>query len=783
MQLLGLVLDYCPFRTREATNSVEQQDLSNTGKPFKFLERSANKQTVLIFSFTIRNSIGEKLTKQQTLKVSSGRKAEPLILDCDFLSTIALSQNIDNCAGVGNIKKDSDMTTTPTSTKLTAYTQEPQLHITIKESSHQSTSSLDTSQTGESITDTQSSDLLPTHGSLKILLNQNTLLPKVNGNVGSSTCNNSGVGVSNWYYIKERSPLFQSSALLSPDNLLKGNSQLAHIKMRISLNFDHVLNLSIYQPFQQMLETKLSGDLNGKSALEIILLFQNLSLDQEKLCKSLMKVMLYSGQIREFTRTLAVKYLSQGHDVNTLFRSQTMTTKVIHELMKFVGKSYLKSTLKKLIDIIMKEKKCCEVDPSKLKNKDDLEPNTRNLMLYAELAFTDMVDSCQKCPTLLQEIFSDLKELVLTFYPGRTDVQRLTISSFLVMRFFATAILNPKQYGLVKEQPKDDVNRTLLLVSKILQKVTNSVVSGRSLINKEPWLTPILNRFENESHQNSMIQFLDMISHSSDLTKSEQVDDNIMGILKDGYVVERHNRSERLRTFKRFISTKHRYLVLHPNELCWQKKKDTGESEIKGTLCLEDITDVSTLNSDDNTFKVATSQKEVTFQTKTLIERNDWLIHIQKQQHRQAMKTMSQTDVIEIADIDIERELEIIHTLLYKKIKELKQYDVSCGNVIGIDNKLTAEDHKQILVNNIPEPIIDQLYLDKTNSEWLSNCKSFKGICSDIIQMIEKIEKEHTYTIGKILNSSKVAPDKIKDEFYNDENYLLLASRIKGNAK
>lgn len=75
----------------------------------------------------------------------------------------------------------------------------------------------------------------------------------------------------------------------------------------------------------------------------------------------------------------------------------------------------------------------------------------QNLILYAETAFSRVVDSNHRCPQALRDTFADLREVVNARFPGRIDVQRLALSSFLIMRFFAAAILNPKLFGIKRE--------------------------------------------------------------------------------------------------------------------------------------------------------------------------------------------------------------------------------------------------------------------------------------------------------------------------------------------
>jgi hypothetical protein len=77
----------------------------------------------------------------------------------------------------------------------------------------------------------------------------------------------------------------------------------------------------------------------------------------------------------------------------------------------------------------------------------------RNITVYAELAFSRVVDSFKRCPQALRELFAELRNVVEQYFPGREDVARLALSSFLIMRFFAAAILNPKLFALKLETP------------------------------------------------------------------------------------------------------------------------------------------------------------------------------------------------------------------------------------------------------------------------------------------------------------------------------------------
>ena len=50
-------------------------------------------------------------------------------------------------------------------------------------------------------------------------------------------------------------------------------------------------------------------------------------------------------------------------------------------------------------------------------------------------------------------VFAELRCVVQQFFPGRQDIARLALSSFVIMRFFAAAILNPRLFALKRESP------------------------------------------------------------------------------------------------------------------------------------------------------------------------------------------------------------------------------------------------------------------------------------------------------------------------------------------
>lgn len=139
------------------------------------------------------------------------------------------------------------------------------------------------------------------------------------------------------------------------------------------------------------------------------------------------------------------------------------------ELMKIVGIRYLHETLRSTIeqvylskvlcplivcsfDQVLNEHKTCEIDQSRLKDGESLNANMSNLKIYISSAFRSITSSALRCPQLMCEVFTVLKELAIKYFPESREVCYYVISGFVFLRFFAPAILNPKLFEITDQQ-------------------------------------------------------------------------------------------------------------------------------------------------------------------------------------------------------------------------------------------------------------------------------------------------------------------------------------------
>ncbi|KAK5108661.1 hypothetical protein LTR62_008066 [Meristemomyces frigidus] len=195
-------------------------------------------------------------------------------------------------------------------------------------------------------------------------------------------------------------------------------------------------------------------------------------------------------------------------EANLLFRGNTLLTKSLDTHMRRVGKEYLEESLAAKIREINEKDPDCEVDPNRVNNPQNVERNWKRLIYFTESVWESMVASKSKCPVELRMIFRHIRACAEDRYGDflRT-VSYSSVSGFMFLRFFCPAVLNPKLFGLLKDDIKPRARRTFTLIAKSLQTLANMASFG----NKEHWMEP-MNTFLGK-HRESFKTFIDDICY------------------------------------------------------------------------------------------------------------------------------------------------------------------------------------------------------------------------------------------------------------------------------
>jgi hypothetical protein len=125
-----------------------------------------------------------------------------------------------------------------------------------------------------------------------------------------------------------------------------------------------------------------------------------------------------------------------------------------------------------------------------LKPHEDINENWARLLAHIREVWNRILASAASCPPEFKEIFSKIQEKVVETagnIPAITFARYTCISAFIFLRFFMPACLNPSICGIIRQPPDETQRRTLLLISKGLQGVSN--MSGYG--GKEKWILPM----------------------------------------------------------------------------------------------------------------------------------------------------------------------------------------------------------------------------------------------------------------------------------------------------
>lgn len=182
---------------------------------------------------------------------------------------------------------------------------------------------------------------------------------------------------------------------------------------------------------------------------------------------------------------------SLAGEANLLFRGNSLLTQALEFHMRRLGKEFLEEILADKIFEINELNPDCEVDPSRIQHGDELQQHWSQLVQLTTEVWECIVDSSTRLPLELRQILKYVRAVAEDRYGDflRT-VNYTSVSGFLFLRFICPAILNPKLFGLLRDNPRNRAQRTLTLIAKGLQALANLSTFGK----KESWMEP-MNKF------------------------------------------------------------------------------------------------------------------------------------------------------------------------------------------------------------------------------------------------------------------------------------------------
>ncbi|XP_057308310.1 ras GTPase-activating protein 1-like [Hydractinia symbiolongicarpus] len=289
---------------------------------------------------------------------------------------------------------------------------------------------------------------------------------------------------------------------------LQHKSEIGSI--RLTAKFVHEIIMPD-EEYGKLLEILLSRDYH------MVQYLGEVSKDLNSLAYTLLRIFRKDNNELNLIKTITTRELHTKEKKETLFRGNTLSTKLLDQYMKMIAIPYLQDTIGSVILKIMESKQCCELNPSKVEKGSNVAENLQQLIKFLEEITSNVFNSAQSCPKPLRYLFHCLQLEAAKKWPEEQYIQSRVVSAFLFLRLIVPAVLNPKMHNLVHESPSQMSSRTLTLVAMCLQKLANLVEFGF----KEPYLVAV-NPFL-QKYRKKMVDFLDEIANQSETPKNTEI--------------------------------------------------------------------------------------------------------------------------------------------------------------------------------------------------------------------------------------------------------------------
>ena len=260
----------------------------------------------------------------------------------------------------------------------------------------------------------------------------------------------SAVQSSAWYYLHPRTSQYKTSRSCAtpPGTRLSKANSLGSMRIQLVFTSDYVFPLATYDDLLNLLLKSLDQRPITTSAVYIL---GEIISSKTEVAQPLVRIFTFENSISPIIKALADHEISKLTDPTTIFRGNTLVSKMMDEAMRLSGLHYLHCTLRPIVKDIITERKPCEIDPTRVKEAGVVENNLVNLEEYVAKVFEAITTSAVRCPAILCQIFHDLRECAAKHFPHNKEVRYSVVSGFIFLRFFAPAILGPKLFDLTNE--------------------------------------------------------------------------------------------------------------------------------------------------------------------------------------------------------------------------------------------------------------------------------------------------------------------------------------------
>jgi len=219
--------------------------------------------------------------------------------------------------------------------------------------------------------------------------------------------------------------------------------------------------------------------------------------EADKIAKSLVVIFQDNNKVIKLLEAFISEEVRTTESAGTLFRANSMVSKMFKFYSRLVGLPYLYITIGPELGKLIEEELGLEVDPEKMEEGKDLDEMRWALMSQSQKILKQILVSDEKCPPQFRILLTHIAKCVGERFPENVNT---TIGGFIFLRLFCPAVSSPEAYGIVEEPPSPDSRRLLILITKVLQNLSNDVEFG----SKEPYMTK-MNDFIQSNRQKLVV--------------------------------------------------------------------------------------------------------------------------------------------------------------------------------------------------------------------------------------------------------------------------------------
>lgn len=207
--------------------------------------------------------------------------------------------------------------------------------------------------------------------------------------------------------------------------------------------------------------------------------------ESDAVAKALVHINMHNGTVFLMLSGLIQREVEDTVEAGTLFRGNSMASKCLTAYSKFIGKEFLRDTLKPLIEEVRESNKGWEINPIKAEEGESVEENVRNIREMAERFLTRIVEhGASSFPNELRMICKELRDHTEKKFPESVNT---VIGGYFFLRLICPATVSPEGFGIVDGVVNERARRALVYISKLLQSIANGIKFSK----KEEYMLPL----------------------------------------------------------------------------------------------------------------------------------------------------------------------------------------------------------------------------------------------------------------------------------------------------